>query len=219
MARISKEDHSTILRMVTVEQRKVAEVAAEYGCTTTNIYALVGKLRRRSTEGQAESANIQPPLALDLQAPPNAEMAARSSPEGTAEPPALAPEISSDRLPEVAAASLAPDDANVLAFARAAAPEEDAVTAASSAPELPRHAGSSRRGAGGGGTVGAKLAKPGFGLVMRTEDGEENLTPFRSLDDLLSAIKPILRASARSPEPVWFSLQSVDLASIDVDAA
>ena len=68
-------------------------------------------------------------------------------------------------------------------------------------------------------TVGAKLAKPGMGLVMRTADGEETMTPFRSIDDLLSAIKPILRASARSPEPVWFSLQPVDLASIDVDAA
>jgi hypothetical protein len=45
------------------------------------------------------------------------------------------------------------------------------------------------------------------------------MTPFRSLDDLLSAIKPILRAGARSPEPVWFSLQPVDLATIDVDAA
>jgi transposase-like protein len=68
-------------------------------------------------------------------------------------------------------------------------------------------------------TVGAKLAKPGMGLMMRTPDGEETMTPFRSLDDLLSAIKPILRAGARSPEPVWFSLQPVDLATIDVDAA
>jgi hypothetical protein len=67
--------------------------------------------------------------------------------------------------------------------------------------------------------VGAKLAKPGMGLLMRTPDGEETMTPFRSLDDLLSAIKPMLRAGARSPEPVWFSLQPVDLATIDVDAA
>jgi transposase-like protein len=67
--------------------------------------------------------------------------------------------------------------------------------------------------------VGAKLAKPGMGLVMRTPDGEETVTPFRSIDDLLSAIKPILRAGARSPEAVWFSLQPVDLATIDVDAA
>jgi hypothetical protein len=67
--------------------------------------------------------------------------------------------------------------------------------------------------------VGAKLAKPGMGLVMRTPDGEETVTPFRSIDDLLSAIKPILRAGARSPEAVWFSLQRVDLSTVDVDAA
>jgi transposase-like protein len=67
--------------------------------------------------------------------------------------------------------------------------------------------------------VGGKLAKPGMGLLMRTPDGEETMTPFRSIDDLLSAIKPMLRAGARSPEPVWFSLQPVDLSTIDMDAA
>ncbi len=67
--------------------------------------------------------------------------------------------------------------------------------------------------------LGAKLAKPGIGLAMRTADGEETMTPFRSVDDLLSAIKPILRASARGPEPVWFSLQPIDLSAIDVEAA
>ena len=56
-------------------------------------------------------------------------------------------------------------------------------------------------------------------LVMRTAEGEENMTPFRSLDDLLSAVKPILRAAARSPDAVWFSIQPVDLASLDSDAA
>ncbi len=70
-----------------------------------------------------------------------------------------------------------------------------------------------------GGGVGATLSKPGMALVMRTADGEENLSPFRSLDDLLSAVKPILRAAARSPDAVWFSIQLVDLASLDSDAA
>ena len=46
MARISKDEHPRILRMVDSEHRKVAEVAAEYGCTPANIYALLGKLRR-----------------------------------------------------------------------------------------------------------------------------------------------------------------------------
>jgi transposase-like protein len=76
-----------------------------------------------------------------------------------------------------------------------------------------------KSGAPSSASMGARLAKPGMGLVMRTADGEETMTPFRSVDDLLSAIKPILRAGARSPEPVWFSLQPVDLSTIDMDAA
>jgi hypothetical protein len=69
------------------------------------------------------------------------------------------------------------------------------------------------------GGIGASLAKPGFGLTMRAGDGDENMTPFRSLEDLLSAVKPILRASAKNPEPVWFSIQPIDLTTIEFDAA
>ena len=75
--------------------------------------------------------------------------------------------------------------------------------------------GTTRKVAG----VGAALSKPCTALVMRTAEGEENLTPFRSLDDLLSAVKPILRVPARSPDAVWFSIQPVDLASLDSEAA
>jgi hypothetical protein len=46
---------------------------------------------------------------------------------------------------------------------------------------------------------------------MRTSDGEETAHPFRSLEELLSASKPILRSASRSPEPIWFSIQQVDL--------
>ena len=35
-------------------------------------------------------------------------------------------------------------------------------------------------------------------LLMRTSDGEEAVNPFRSLDELLTAAKPILRTAARS---------------------
>ncbi len=210
MARIDKKDHPTILRMIDVEQRKVAEVAAEYGCTPANIYALLGKLRRRPAEGQ---------LAIEtLLSAPVAE-----TDDGTG--------LSGEKIdPEATVAERLPEnDAIVLTFERAAIPIEpkpatasfhrenlaDARPAVSASP-VP--IGSKSRRAGEGAAIGAKLAKPGFGLMMRTSDGEENLTPFRSLDDLLSAIKPILRASARSPDPVWFSLQPVDLATIDVDA-
>ena len=49
MARIGKQEHARILGMVDVEHRKVAEVAAVYGCTPANIYALLGKLRREAS--------------------------------------------------------------------------------------------------------------------------------------------------------------------------
>jgi hypothetical protein len=68
---------------------------------------------------------------------------------------------------------------------------------------------------GRSGGVGASLAKPGYALAMRGPEGDENLTPFRSLDDLLSAVKPILRAAARNPEAIWFSIQPIDLAALD----
>ncbi len=67
--------------------------------------------------------------------------------------------------------------------------------------------------------VGSKLAKPGFGFHMRTADGEESVAPYRSLEDLLSAAKNVLRGAARSAEPVWFSIQPLDLSSIDSEAA
>ena len=51
----------------------------------------------------------------------------------------------------------------------------------------------------------------------RTSDGEEAVHPFRSLDELLSAAKPILRTAARSPEPIWFSIQQVDLEALEDD--
>ena len=63
----------------------------------------------------------------------------------------------------------------------------------------------------------AIAARAGYALLMRTSDGEEAVNPFRSLDELLSAAKPILRTAARSPEPIWFSIQQVDLEALEYD--
>ncbi len=171
--------------MVDVEQRKVSEVAAEYGCSPANIYTLLGKLRRAA---HAHSQN---------------------SPRAAAEPmpdePAAAPV-----LPEPA--DLFAPAKPTIAIVEPARPAPQAVSA--TVTELPRKAPLSKRGG-----IGASLAKPGYGLTMRTGDGDENVTPFRSLEDLLSAIKPILRASARNPDPVWFSIQQIDLSAIEFDAA
>ncbi|WP_284946212.1 hypothetical protein [Acidisoma cladoniae] len=190
MARIRKEDHARILEMVDVEERKVGEVAVAFGCTTANIYALLGKLRRATFK--AEHDKSQTPLELEETKPAPADdnvLAFERMPPVTEVRPVRPP--------------APPRPAPVPVARMQAAPEVEA------APE-PREKISK---------LGAKLAKPGVGLVMRTADGEESMSPFRSLDDLLSAIKPILRATARNADPVWFSLQPVDLSAIEIDAA
>jgi hypothetical protein len=231
MARITKEDHPTILRMVDVENRKVSEVAAEFGCTPANIYVLLGKLRRSMGE-TSEQGSAQQPLALDQGPPPAAAVVLVSAEEHElAEPEPVADPAESARHEIEERAQPSVESGNVLSFERAtpsvtpgadtaqveARAAEPVATAQLQAPKAARAA--ARAGANTPAKVGAKLAKPGVGLVMRTADGEESLAPFRSLDDLLSAIKPILRASARSADPVWFSLQPVDLSALDSDAA
>lgn len=193
MARIGKEDHARILHLVDVEHRHVRNIAAEYGCSPANIYALLARLRREAgTEAEARPADAQPPLALEVA---TAEWIDTAAPLPAAPEPAGA-EVGAQSGPGAEAAP------HILRFAPPPPP----------APRAERD--HEERGA-----LGSRLAKPGMGLVTRGADGEESMMPFRSLDDLLSAIKPILREGARSPEPVWFSLQPIDLATIEVDAA
>jgi hypothetical protein len=239
MARIKQADHPRILRMVEVDRHRVPDVAAEYGCTPGTIYALLAKLRRRPAEGPPQSGPAQPPLALDPGQPlAGAGLAVHDCEKAAAladAPQPLAPAAEPSDHPRQsgpeAAALCAEGDPNAPASDQTPAgpdtesnPPRTAFTAAGASRSLEpttRVETVHRRAAGSGpATVGARLAKPGFGLLMRTADGEETLAPFRSLEDLLSAIKPILRASANSSDPVWFSLQPVDLATIeDADAA
>ena len=183
MARINKADHAIILRKVEVEECKISDVAAEYGCSAANLYALLRKLRR---------AGVQP---------------AASEPEDEA--PAQAAQGEKPAVDLFAAVAPAPPPLPVL---RPAAPivrpvQPPPARASDEIISMPK--------GGGRGGVGASLAKPGYALAMRGPEGDENLTPFRSLDDLLSAVKPILRAAARNPEAIWFSIQPIDLAALD----
>ena len=186
MARISKADHAIILRKVEVEECKISEVAAEYGCSSANLYALLRKLRRDGVmpapPDPEEEAQAAPPMAAPAEpaAKPVADLFARPSPP-------------------------APRPAPVMRAVPAAPPPPRPSAEITPMPKGGRSSG-----------VGASLAKPGYALAMRGPEGDENLTPFRSLDDLLSAIKPILRAAARNPEAIWFSIQPIDLASLDL---
>ncbi len=231
MARISKAEHRRILQMVDAEHRKVAEVAAEYGCTPANIYALLSKLRR-DTRPSPEAETRDSNLADGADLPPSDSPASSTAAAAPALPDLFAPDllarepasVPSKRRGRAAAgadrvvAVTAPTDGPTPQPAAVPQPLAEPVAATpvhtATVTDLPRQ-GSAKKTAG----MGAALAKPGVGLMMRTSEGEENLTPFRSLDDLLSAVKPILRAAARSPDAVWFSIQPVDLASLDSDAA
>ncbi len=186
MARISKTDHAAIQRMADVENRRIPDIAAEFGCTPANIYALLSKLRRAP--------------------PPPPEPAAPPPPDPAAPPPGI-------DLFAATPAPKAPPPPPAPPRPTAAAPPPRPSPRPSPKPPAPTPAPAERAG------VGAKLAKPGYGLAMRSADGEESLAPFRSIEDLLTAIKPILRSAARSPEPLWFSIQPIDLAAIDIDAA
>ncbi len=205
MAKISKADHPKILYLVDVENRKVAEVAADFGCTPANVYTLLVKLRRaRGREPVADTPDVGVPLAATETTPTDPPGITDRQAGLFAEPPA--PVAKRD---ETVAAPPTPIKPK---------PQQSRPPAASPPPAPATVTDLPRKGTGRGG-VGASLAKPGFGLVMRTADGEDSLTPFRSLEDLLSAIKTILRGAARNPDTVWFSIQQIDLATLDSDAA
>ncbi len=178
MARIGKAEHARILHLADVEHRRIADIAAEYGCSVANIYSLLGKLRRATP------------------APPVQEAVARPAPAPVPEA-AAAPEATS--VVDLFAVPTRPVVA-VQAAARPAPPQPKPVPP----PAIPARP--------------AAPAKSGYGLVMRSAEGEDSLAPFRSLEDLLGAVKPILRAAATSPEPVWFCIQPVDLATLEEDA-
>ena len=243
MARISKADHPRILHLVEVERRKVVEVAAEYGCTPANIYALLGKMRRvRAEEGVADgraterasatsSSGDQPhglaeattaaseaagpsdlfaEAAVEVTAPPN-HVAGRTGEVVTPDTVTQLATVSDRKVSATASSSSGSDQ---LDMTLPAAPADRPASSVALVKDLPKKAASA-----GQARTGPTLAKAGFGLAMRTADGDETITPFRSLDDLLSAIKPILRSAARSPDAVWFSIQPIDLAMLEVDAA
>lgn len=215
MARIAKSEHETIRHLVETEHRRVPEVAALYDCTPATIHGILARLRRDASAAGAVSRTEPdtPELPIDL------VRASQPGPQTAANlfnVPVVAPMGPGGTVG--APMGVAPP------AARAASPVQTVGGTVQSAdtPADPVPAGSvtpfARRGTGKAG-VGGKLAKPGCGLIMRTSDGEETLTPFRTVEDMLSAIKPILRTVARSPEPVWFSVQPIDLASVDSDAA
>jgi hypothetical protein len=205
MARIGKADHARILHMVDVERRKVADIATEYGCSPANIYTLLGKLRRLARDAEKLPETVPAPGALTEEViDPPRHMAAAAATDLFAS--------AAQRVELPAPTAIAGDRAGAPVAAQPAASTPD-LPGPAKASDLRHKALPAKRGG-----VGAALAKPGYGLVMRTAEGDDGTTPFRSLDDLLSAVKPILRAAARSPDAVWFSIQQIDLSMVEYES-
>lgn len=207
MARIPREEHATIRRRVNVEGLKVAEVAAAYGCTPANIYAILAKQRRQSDQDAGVSASEPAPVPIPVEVDPAPAIPADLFAGEIRESPRSASPTTTAHPPEPATS----------------VPERSDPPVVKTPEPPPRSAGTAVSETGRGRTAPRGKAAPstpsrgktGYGLLMRTSDGEEAVHPFRSLEELLSAAKPILRTAARSAEPIWFSIQQVDLDTLE----
>lgn len=211
MPRIPREEHAAIRQRVDVEGQKITEVAAAYGCTPANIYAILARLRRQGAQEVSEvvlSASV-------------AEAAPGSAPKGPASADLFGGMVKAkpDPTPRAAMAPVTPE----LSVTTPDSLSPPAVTPPAPPPARPASPAPLRSG----GVEAAprsslpsptpRSGKAGYALLMRTSDGEEAVNPFRSLDELLSAAKPILRTAAHSPEPIWFSIQQVNLDALEDD--
>ena len=203
MARIPRDEHATIRRRVDVEGQKVAEVAAAYGCTPANIYAILAKQRRQGDQDAGASAPAPAPVRVDPAPAIPADLFAGEIKESSRSDSSTVDVL----LPEPAIA--VPDDVGAPITSIPQPPPRSTGTAV---PEAGRGKTASR---GKASPSTPSKGKAGYGLLMRTSDGEEAVHPFRSLEELLSAAKPILRTAARSAEPIWFSIQQVDLEALE----
>ncbi len=226
MAKIPQEMHAAIRRQVDDEGRKVAEVATEYGCTAANIYAILAKVRRQ--DGGHSGAGSPVPTRNT----PTAVKVAKTQKVKTAsdeialidlfaafgeeeQPPPPTPAVAPAKKAGPSKPSKASADRPAPKL-EAAKPKPSQAQSASPALGQPdRKETATRAVASSASTV---KGKPGYALIMRTVDGEETVNPFRSLDELLSASKLLLRTAVRSAEPIWFSIQQVDLELLTEDS-
>ena len=193
MPRIVREDHATIRHRIDVEGHKVAEVASAYGCTPANIYAILAKLRRQEAPGAGQ--NVAASISAVAQAADSAaaDLLGGLADVGPEPTPSAGPPEQPGTTPATPTARHAPDPTPQPRRERSEV-----------SPRPPLKPASTPR-----------AGKPGYGLLMRAGDGEEAIHPFRSLEELLSEAKPILRVAARSTEPVWFSIQPIDLEALE----
>ena len=93
MARISKAEHARILHLADVERRRIADIAADYGCSVANIYALLGKLRRAAPPPMQEA--VAGPVVVAAPPPPPVQEVVAGPVAVAAPPPPSSPPAAS----------------------------------------------------------------------------------------------------------------------------
>ena len=193
-----------------LEGQKVAEVAAAYGCTPANIYAILARLRRQGAQAPGDvlpSASTAEPAPAAVPAEPTCRRPLRRTGRGKA----------GGILPS--SGGFGPDRAGAASDgARPPCRRGHRARVAAGSAGVTRPIRSGRAAAAPRSSLSSptpRTGKAGYALLMRTSDGEEAVHPFRLSTSCCPPAKPILRTAARSPEPIWFSIQPVDLEALE----
>jgi hypothetical protein len=203
VAKITVEQYAEIVNRIDVLGEKVSDIAVVFGCTPATIYNVLAKIRKSMTE---EAVKVSPIVEVSMSRPPVVEVEASPTSE---------PAVTVMETPNVIVANetseSAPDEKSVATSE--VVPESPVMSVKSKPVEAPEPERVTRNLAKG--SITKSTAKPGMGLFIRGSDGEDNIIPFRNLEDALMSVKQILRTAVREPETVWFSLQEIDLTMME----
>jgi hypothetical protein len=214
---IPKADYATILREVDADKIPIPAIANRYGVVARTIYIVLGKARA------AAAAEGIPSLAADAASLPAAVME-------TGQEATVLVEAVPDLLRQAVLEALADEET---ATASACLPRTEGEPAAAAAPTgVQDHPAPVRMATAESrrredvvqplakqvrpatGAVVPRL-KSAYGLVVRSEESEETVVPYRSLDELLASIRPVLRETARQGGETWCAIREIDPATLN----
>lgn len=195
---IPRSEYPVILRLSDAERVKTVDIAVTYGVAPRTINIILGKARADSAGAGAPAVNDSSPAVL----PPALAALEVAAPAVNAQ--VVEPEVGPVRL------STQSWDMEVAVPPETPAPVKltvSAVPPARAAEKEPVERNQAARPKGN--------SKAAYGLVTKTDDGEESIAPYRSLEDLLSTVKGTLRTAAQASDEVWFAIREIDLSDFE----
>lgn len=216
-ARVSKDDYPRILALADVEGARTSDIAKLYGVVPRTICIILNKARNAGVQPRTASAlPAELPVPREPLPVPVHEVEVLEAMVSLAEAPIREPEAhEAPELPEIRQATRAPEEIQAaVAIQTVVQPAIPAATVRPPAQEMAVEDESDipvRSLAKGTHSKGNQGKRQGHTLIARTEDGEETLMPFGSLDDLLSSLRGVFREAARGEGTVWFGLRKSEV--------